>query len=109
MKSSWYTRSIKPLDISPLADALLQLDAGLREAEAHPLHDLFRDGVIQRFEYTHELALKLLRRTLETVFGDDVDAMAYNDVLRTAAERGLIQSVENWIAYRVARNKTSHT
>jgi len=92
-----------------LADALLQLDAGLREADRHPLQEIVRDGVIQRFEYTHELALKHLKRTLETVFGDDVDRMPYNDVLRTGAERGLIRDVESWLGYRVLRNKTSHT
>ncbi len=97
------------LDFSPLADALLQLDAGLRQAEDNPINELLRDGVIQRFEYSHELALKLMRRTLEEVFGDDVDKMAYNDVLRTAAERGLIHEVDRWFDYRVARNRTSHT
>lgn len=65
--------------------------------------------MIQRFEYSHELALKSIRRALETVFGDPVDHMAYNDVLRVAAEHGLIDNVERWFTYRSARNKTSHT
>lgn len=106
---SWYRLLITRLDVSPLADALLQLDVGLRQAEDNPLNELLRDGVIQRFEYSHELALKFLRRALEIVFGDDVDKMAYNDVLRTGAERGLIDEVDRWFEYRVARNKTSHT
>jgi nucleotidyltransferase substrate binding protein (TIGR01987 family) len=97
------------LDFSPLADALLQLDEGLRQSADYLENELLRDGVIQRFEYSHELALKSMRRALETIFGDDVDKMAYNDVLRTAAERGLIDDVERWFDYRVARNKTSHT
>lgn len=97
------------LDFSPLADALLQLDEGLRQSSDYAQNELLRDGVIQRFEYSHELALKFMRRALETIFGDDVDKMAYSDVLRTAAERGLIGDVEPWFAYRIARNKTSHT
>lgn len=97
------------LDFTPLNDALAQLEAGLLEAEREPGSELLRDGVIQRFEYSHELALKFIRRILETVFGDTVDHMAYNDVLRTAAERGLIDDVEAWFGYRTARNKTSHT
>lgn len=105
----WYAPSIAPLDLTPLADALLQLEAGLQEADAHPRQELLRDGVIQRFEYSHELALKFIRRTLETVFGDQVDTMGYNDVLRTAFERGLIKDIERWFEYRAARNKTSHT
>lgn len=71
--------------------------------------ELFRDGVLQRFEYSHELVLKFIRRALETIYGDNVDQMAYNDVLRTAAERGLIDEVDRWFEYRAARNKTSHT
>jgi nucleotidyltransferase substrate binding protein (TIGR01987 family) len=96
------------LDITALRDAINQLSAGLAEAEREPENELLRDGVIQRFEYSHESAMKFIRRTLETVFGDAVDQMAYNDVLRTAAERGLITNVEGWFSYRVARNKTSH-
>ena len=106
---SCYARCIAPLDVTPLANALRQLDAGLRDAERNSLNELLRDGVIQRFEYSHELALKLIRRVLETIFGDNVDTMAYNDVLRTAFERGLISDVEHWFEYRAARNKTSHT
>lgn len=97
------------IELSPLRDALAQLRDGLRQADAEPDDELSRDGVIQRFEYSHELALKFLRRVLETVFGDDVDRLAYNDVLRTAAERGLIGDADRWFVYRAARNKTSHT
>lgn len=97
------------LDITPLANALTQLERGLQEAENNPASELLRDGVIQRFEYSHEMALKFIRRTLETVYGDAVDHMAYQDVLRTAAERGLIGNPEPWFAYRSARNETSHT
>lgn len=106
---SCYPDRIASLDVTPLANALLQLEAGLRSADAEPDNELLRDGVIQRFEYSHELGLKLIRRTLETVFGDSVDTMAYNDVLRTAFERGLIANVDRWFEYRSARNKTSHT
>lgn len=97
------------IDVTPLADALAQLRQGLAEAQQDPASELLRDGVIQRFEYSHELALKLMRRTLETVYGDSVDQMAYNDILRTAWERGLIAAIEPWFEYRTARNKSSHT
>ncbi len=104
-----YAVGMPSLDFTPLEDALNQLDDGLREAKGRKGSELLRDGVIQRFEYSHELALKFIRRTLETVFGDLVDQMPYNDVLRTAAERGIIADIEPWLGYRAARNKTSHT
>lgn len=104
-----YAPPMTSLDFTPLADALAQLEQGLRDAHEQPKSEIIRDGVIQRFEYTHELAIKSIRRTLETVFLDAVDQMPYNDVLRVAAERGLITNVEAWFTYRTARNKTSHT
>ena len=97
------------LDLSPLEDALDQLEKGILEAAKEPKSELLRDGVIQRFENSHELALKFIRRALETGFGESVDAMMYNEVLRTAAEHGLIENIEAWFDYRTARNKTSHT
>lgn len=99
---------MQQLDLTSLRDALSQLAEGLRLYEKE-MDELRRDGVIQRFEYSHELSMKFIRRTLETVYGESVDPMPYNDVLRSAAERGLIQRVETWYIYWAARNKTSHT
>lgn len=104
-----YAPTMASLDFTPLADALAQLEQGLRDAHEQPQSEIIRDGVIQRFEYTHELAIKSIRRTLEVMFGDVVDEMPYNDMLRIAAERGLIKNVAAWFGYRTARNKTSHT
>lgn len=97
------------LDLSPLRSAVAQLEEGLRAAAAEPESEIIRDGVIQRFEYSHELALKFIKRVLETRHGDPVDTMGYNDLLRTAAERAYIENVEEWFAYRKARSQTSHT
>lgn len=97
------------LDLTALQSALAQLEKGLAAAEADPKSEIIRDGVIQRFEYSHELALKFIKRILETRHGDSVDQMAYNDLLRTALERGYIENVEEWFEYRNARNRTSHT
>lgn len=81
----------------------------LKEALAHPADEIIRDGTIQRFEYSYELSMKFLKRVLEVIFADTVDTLAYRDLLRTAAERGLITDVKQWFLYRDARNKTSHT
>ncbi|MFA5800333.1 MAG: nucleotidyltransferase substrate binding protein [Candidatus Peribacteraceae bacterium] len=97
------------LDLTPLKNALKQLGEGLTASTSAPKNEVIRDGVIQRFEYSHELALKFIKRILETRHGDAVDQMSYNDLLRTAAERGYIQNVEEWMEYRKARNLTSHT
>ncbi len=97
------------LDLTSLRSALEQLQKGISEADANPTNELIRDGVIQRFEYSHELALKFIKRVLETRHGDPVDQMSFNELLRTAGERGYITNVESWFDYRKARNQTSHT
>ena len=104
-----YTVGMSTLDLSSLTNALEQLEEGLKAAATNPTSEIIRDGVIQRFEYSHELAMKFMKRILETRHGDAVDRMAYNDVLRTAMERGYIRNVEEWFEYRNARNRTSHT
>jgi nucleotidyltransferase substrate binding protein (TIGR01987 family) len=98
-----------PLDFTSLANALDQLAQGLEEVRTSPHSELLRDGIIQRFEYSHELCIKFLCRVLENVFEDRVDSMPYNEVLRKGAERGLIADPRSWFRYRLARNKTSHT
>ncbi len=97
------------LDISSLNNAVNQLSQGIDIAESEPREELRRDGVIQRFEYCYELAQKMIKRTLETQFDEKVDTMTWNDVLRSAAERGLIENIEQWCDYRTERNRTSRT
>lgn len=100
---------MQELDLTPLKNALKQLEDGLQRAEKDSENELVRDGVIQRFEYSHELAVKFINRALETKHNDNVDQMVYNDILRTAFERGYVKNVEQWFEFRKARNKTSHT
>jgi len=38
-----------------------------------------------------------------------VDFANYRDVLRIAAEKGLISNVQDWFGYRQMRNITAHT
>ncbi|MHB8714048.1 MAG: nucleotidyltransferase substrate binding protein [Trichloromonadaceae bacterium] len=47
------------------ANAYLKALAQLEKATQQPKDELVRDSVIQRFEFTHELAWKMLRLRLE--------------------------------------------
>lgn len=75
------------------------------------LHEQFRNSAIQCFEFTHELAFKMMKRQLEQMTADPsaVDKMAYMDIVRSAAEAGLIDDVARFKDYRDKRNITSHT
>lgn len=67
-------------------------------------------GVVQNFEFVYELSVKMLRRQLELEADspESVDHASFRSMLRTAAEKGLVNDVEAWISYRELRNITSH-
>jgi nucleotidyltransferase substrate binding protein (TIGR01987 family) len=98
------------LDLSSFGKALDSLDRAAERAKTSPEDDVLRDGVIQRFEYTYELSWKMLKRHLEQVVPDAalVDRLSFRELMREAAERGIIADVEPWLEYRHQRNQTSH-
>ena len=68
-------------------------------------------GAIQNFEVAYEMCVKTLRRHLEMSVDvpDTVDKLDFRDLLRVAAEKGLIDDVERWFDYRKMRNITAHS
>jgi nucleotidyltransferase substrate binding protein (TIGR01987 family) len=99
------------LDLSSFQKALVSLDRAIVRAEQTPGDEELRDAVIQRFEYTFELAWKTLKRQLEQEVAEpaSVDRLAFHDLLREAATRALVPDVEAWMEYRRQRNITSHS
>ena len=68
--------------------------------------DIVRDSIIQRFEFTFEMAWKTPFRYLADK-GERVAAKAW-DVLPVAFEALLIEDAETWDKMREYRNDTSH-
>ncbi len=99
------------IDLTAFRNALGSLERGLARAEAAPEDEELRDGAIQRFEYTYELAWKSLKRVLEAEAAspDEVDPLSFKDLIRLGAERGLIDDPAEWFAFREERNTTAHT
>ncbi|MDD5307677.1 MAG: nucleotidyltransferase substrate binding protein [Deltaproteobacteria bacterium] len=99
------------LDLSSLHLALATLERAIIRASAAPADEELRDAVIQRFEYSFELCWKMLKRHLEQVLPNPaaVDRLSFKELIREAAERGLVARVEPWWTYRHQRNLTSHT
>jgi nucleotidyltransferase substrate binding protein (TIGR01987 family) len=99
------------IDLSSFRKALDGLDKGLARTEAAMDDELLRDGAIQRFEYSYELAWKSMRRVLEAeaAYPEEVDALPFRDVIRLGAEKGIIENPEDWFSFREERNISSHT
>lgn len=85
-------------------NALNRLKEGVAKHDA--ANDLSRDGLIQRFEFTFELAWK----TLKAVFEDEglTGLNSPKTVLREAFAAGLILDDELWLAMLSDRNLTVH-
>ncbi len=78
------------------------------ENGADALNDLEREGVIQRFEYTFELAWKTIKDRLEHD-GLEINPVTPRNVIREAHSALLIEDGDAWIAMLGDRNLMSHT
>ncbi|WP_200861516.1 nucleotidyltransferase substrate binding protein [Methylohalobius crimeensis] len=102
---------LRMLNIQPFEKTIDRLTEGLARYHRDTEDAQIRDGLIQRFEFTYELAWKTLKRYLEQAAANpaEIDAMPFADLIRTANEQGLLRSEwPKWRTYREMRNKTSH-
>ena len=87
-----------PIDLSiePFEKAIVSLEVALDRHAQDSSDDLVRDACIQRFEFTYELAHKMLKRFLEATSAnpDEFDNMTFQDLIRSGNERGLLRSDE---------------
>lgn len=81
-------------------------DAAILAAERE-LTDLEQQGLIQAFEFTHELAWKTLKDFLEAKGATDIYGSKI--ATRQAFAAGLIEDGDAWMAMIESRNQTSHT
>jgi nucleotidyltransferase substrate binding protein (TIGR01987 family) len=87
--------------------ALSQLNEAIKIMNEKQLSNLEKQGVIQSFEYTHELAWKTLKDFLTS--RGTVDLFGSRDVIRESFQLGLIENGEMWMEMIKSRNLTSHT
>ncbi len=86
--------------------ALAQAVERLRQALLEPETPLHRDGTIQRFEFSFELAWKALQKHLRS---EGLDCASPRSCLRLAWRQRLLEDEEAWLAMLEDRNRTSHT
>ena len=86
-----------------LEKAFSQLQSGVELATVNQLE---KQGVIQSFEFTFELAWKTLKDYLES---QNVIAQFPKDVLKQAFHYGLLDDGEIWMEMLEIRNLLAHT
>ena len=106
-------------DLSALRNAVASLEGALEAVgnsswflqQSSNVQNTLIAGVIQNFEFVYELSIKMIRRQIEwdSDSPDEVDQTSFRDVLRIAAEKGLIADVEAWYFYRKMRDVSAHT
>lgn len=89
------------------ANGFQSLREAVEQSRERTLTNLEKQGLIQSFEFTHELGWNLLKDYLEHKGYSQI--IGSKDATRLAYKNGLIQDGESWMAMIVARNQTLHT
>ncbi|HAT1775041.1 nucleotidyltransferase [Legionella pneumophila] len=89
------------------ARALQQLSLAVNLAQTRPLSDLEKQGLIQAFEFTHELAWNVMKDYF--FFQGNSAITGSRDATRESFNKGLIKEGEIWMEMIKSRNQTTHT
>lgn len=87
--------------------ALSQLAEAVDLAGQRELSKLEKQGIVQAFEFTHELAWNTLKDFLENRGAQNI--YGSKDATREAFKAGLIENGETWMDMIKSRNQTTHT
>ena len=92
---------------SNYTSAFQSLTEAVELSQQRALSSLEQQGLIQSFEFTHELAWKMLKDYLE--YQGITNLVGSRDASRLAFQNELIQDGEVWMQMIAARNQTSRT
>ena len=88
------------------SDATQRLQEAIEESKQPGASGVIRDGVIQRFEFTYELAWKTTKSYLELIGIAEVNSP--KAVIKEAYAQRLISDEAGWLQMLRDRNMTSH-
>ncbi len=88
--------------------ALNRLAEIVNVMNSRELNEFEADGLVQRFEFTFELAWKLIKSYADFQVTDK-EIMGSRDAFRWAFDNGLITDCQSWMEMVKRRNDTSHT
>ncbi len=87
--------------------AFEQLKNAVELTQKRKLSNLEKQGLIQVFEYTHELSWKVLKDFLESRGNQEI--YGSRDAIKEAFKFGLLENGEAWMQMIKSRNLSSHT
>ena len=87
--------------------AFKQLDSAVQLMRTRPLSELEEQGLIQAFEFTHELAWNVMKDYFQ--YQGATQITGSRDATREAFQKGLIRDGDGWMAMLRSRNLSSHT
>lgn len=88
-------------------NALSQLTSAVQLSKQRNLSELEKQGLIQAFEFTHELAWNVMKDYF--FYQGNTSITGSRDAVRESFNKGLIVDGEGWMEMIVSRNQTSHT
>lgn len=89
--------------------AMILLRKAVELSNQRDLTELEEQGLIQAFEFTHDLAWKVMKNYFEYQGSSEAVLTGSRDATREAYKYGLIEDGENWMEMIKSRNETSHT
>ncbi|GGX02931.1 nucleotidyltransferase substrate binding protein [Aquimarina muelleri] len=87
--------------------ALAQFNKAINIANERELTELEQQGLIQSFEFTHELAWNVMKDYF--FYQGNPEIRGSRDATREAFKFNLISTGEIWMDMIISRNKTTHT
>lgn len=99
-KPKWHER------LAFYQNAIDRLTEVIALSKQHPLNQFERDSLIKRFEFSYEMAWKLMM-SYEKENGI-TEVLGSKDVIRKAFKMSLVSNGEAWLEMIDTRNKTSH-
>lgn len=87
--------------------ALAQLVGAVALARTRELSEIERQGLIQAFEFTHELAWNVMKDYF--AYQGNTAITGSRDAVREAFNKGLVEDGEGWMEMIRSRNQAAHT
>ena len=83
------------------------LEEAVQKHQSDGLSELEQQGLIQRFEFTHELAWNVLKDYF--YYQGTTSINGSRDATREAFQNGLIQDGDQWMSMILSQNQSTHT